>query len=154
MLLQMGCDLAQGFGIAASMPAREFRSWAAGWRPDPRWCEVPIVRAENAPVLSATVEHRAWLGAFEAYLQGKRAIPPPLDASQCRVGAWLNGQKRSARGANSAIQAIENLHGQVHDLAAEILASQSEDSNPARLARLRQLHYLQEKCLKRLKTFA
>ena len=154
MLLQMGCDLAQGFGIAASMPAREFRSWAAAWRPDPRWCEVPIVRAENAPVLSATVEHRAWLGAFEAYLQGKRAIPPPLDASQCRVGAWLNGQKRSARGANSAIQAIENLHGQVHDLAAEILASQSEDSNPARLARLRQLHYLQEKCLKRLKTFA
>ncbi|MGO8933666.1 MAG: PAS domain S-box protein [Terracidiphilus sp.] len=154
MLLQMGCDLAQGFGIAASMPAREFRSWAAAWRPDPRWCEVPVVRAENAPVLSATVEHRAWLGALEAYLQGKRAIPPPLDASQCRVGAWLNGQKRSAHGTNSPIQAIENLHRQLHDLAAEILASQTEDSNPAGLARLRQLHYLQDKCLKRLKTFA
>jgi diguanylate cyclase (GGDEF)-like protein/PAS domain S-box-containing protein len=154
MLLQMGCDLAQGYGIAGSMPAHEFRSWAAAWRPDPRWCDVPLVRAENAPVLSATVEHRAWLGALEAYLQGKRAIPPPLDASQCRVGAWLNGQKRSARGTNSAIQAIENLHGQLHDLAAEILASQTEDSNPARLARLRQLHYLQDKCLKRLKTFA
>jgi diguanylate cyclase (GGDEF)-like protein/PAS domain S-box-containing protein len=154
MLLQMGCDLAQGFGIAASMPAHKFRAWAAEWRPDPRWCEVPLVRAENAPVLSATVEHRAWLGALEAYMLGKRAVPPPIDASQCRVGAWLNGQKQSARGTNSAIQAIESLHGQLHDLAAEILASHTEGSDSAGLARLRQLHYLQDKCLKRLKTFA
>ncbi|MGD1106992.1 MAG: EAL domain-containing protein, partial [Terracidiphilus sp.] len=154
MLLQMGCDLAQGYGIAGSMPAHEFRSWAAVWRPDPHWCEVPVVRAENAPVLCATVEHRAWLGALEAYLQGKRAAPPPLDASQCRIGAWLNGQKQSAHGTNSAIQAIKTLHGQLHDLAAEIFASHTEGSNSVGLARLRQLHYLQDKCLKRLKTFA
>jgi EAL domain-containing protein (putative c-di-GMP-specific phosphodiesterase class I) len=153
MLLQMGCDLAQGYGIAGSMPAHDFRSWAAAWRPDPRWCEVPVLRAENAPVLYATVEHRAWLGALEAYMQGKRAVPPPLDASQCRVGAWLSGQKQSARGTNSAIQAIETLHGQIHDLAAEILASQTDGTNSEGLARLRQLHYLQDKCLKRLKTF-
>jgi diguanylate cyclase (GGDEF)-like protein/PAS domain S-box-containing protein len=154
MLLQMGCDLAQGYGIAGSMPAHEFRAWAAAWRPDSRWGDVPVVRAENAPVLSATVEHRAWLGALEAYMQGKRAVPPPLDASQCRVGAWLNGQKQSAHGTNSAIQAIETLHRQLHDLAAEIFASHTEGSNSVGLARLRQLHYLQDKCLKRLKTFA
>jgi len=154
MLLQMGCDLAQGYGIAGSMPAHEFRAWAAAWRPDPHWGDVPVVRAENAPVLSATVEHRAWLGALEAYMQGKRAVPPPLDASQCRVGAWLNGQKQSAHGTNSAIQAIKTLHGQLHDLAAEIFASHTEGSNSVGLARLRQLHYLQDKCLKRLKTFA
>ncbi len=154
MLLQMGCDLAQGYGIAASMPAHEFRAWAAAWRPDPHWGDVPVVRAENSPVLYASVEHRAWLGAFEAYLQGKRAVPPPLDASQCRVGAWLNGQKQSARGTNSAIQAIETLHRQLHDLAEEIFASHAEGSNSAGLARLRHLHYLQDKCLKRLETFA
>ncbi len=154
MLLQMGCDLAQGFGIAASMPAHEFQAWAAAWRPDPHWGDVPVVRAENSPVLSASVEHRAWLGALEAYLQGRRGVPPPLDASQCRVGAWLNGQKQSARGTNSAIQAIETLHRQLHDLAEEIFASHADGSNFAGLARLRHLHYLQDKCLKRLKTFA
>jgi EAL domain-containing protein (putative c-di-GMP-specific phosphodiesterase class I) len=154
MLLQMGCDLAQGFGIAASMPAREFRSWAAAWRPDPRWAEVPVVRADNRPVLLATVEHRAWLGALEACLQGKRAVPPPLDPGQCRVGMWLEGEKRSSHGTDSAILAIESLHRQVHELAADIFASQADGPNPAGLARLRQLHYLQDKCLKRLKTFA
>jgi len=31
MLLQMGCDFAQGYGIAAAMPAHELRAWAAAW---------------------------------------------------------------------------------------------------------------------------
>ncbi len=153
MLLQMGCDLAQGFGVAASMPARELRAWAAAWCPDPRWADVPVVRADNRLVLFATVEHRAWLGALEACLQGKRAVPPPLDAGQCRVGMWLEGEKRSSRGTDSAILAIESLHRQVHELAADIFASQADGPNPDGLARLRQLHYLQDKCMKRLKTF-
>jgi diguanylate cyclase (GGDEF)-like protein/PAS domain S-box-containing protein len=154
MLLQMGCDLAQGFGIAASMPAHEFPAWAGGWSPDPRWAEVPVVRADNRPVLFATVEHRAWLGALEACLKGKRAVPPGFNVGQCRVGLWLDGEKRSARGTDPAIQAIEMLHRQVHELAEEILASQTDGPNPEGLALLRQLHHLQDKCLTRLKSFA
>jgi len=153
MLLQMGCDLAQGFGVAASMPARELPAWAASWRPDPRWAEVPVVRADNRQVLFATVEHRAWLGALEACLQGRRAVPPPLDAGQCRVGMWLEGEKQSSRGTQSGILAIESLHRQVHELASDIVASQTDGPNPEGLARLRQLHYLQDKFLKRLKNF-
>ena len=154
MLLQLGCDLAQGYGVAAAMPAGELRAWASSWRADSHWADVPPVRAENRPVLYASVEHRAWLGALEAYLQGRRAIPPLLDASQCRVGMWLEGEKQSARGMLSAIQAIESLHRELHELAAEIFESQSEGPNPAGLARLRRLHHLQDKCLRRLKTFA
>jgi EAL domain-containing protein (putative c-di-GMP-specific phosphodiesterase class I) len=37
MLLQLGCDLAQGYGIACPMPANELPGWAAAWRPDPAW---------------------------------------------------------------------------------------------------------------------
>ncbi len=154
MLLQMGCDLAQGYGIAASMPARDLRAWAAAWRPDQSWADVPVVRADNSPVLYASVEHRAWLGALEAYLQGKRSIPPPLDANQCRVGAWLDGEKQSTRSTHSAIQAIDTLHRQLHELAREIFESQVDGGNHQGMARLRHLHYLQDKCLKRLKTFA
>jgi EAL domain-containing protein (putative c-di-GMP-specific phosphodiesterase class I) len=36
-LLQMGCDLAQGYGIAPPMPAADFPGWAAAWRPDAAW---------------------------------------------------------------------------------------------------------------------
>lgn len=37
MLLEMGCDLAQGYGIARPMPALELPAWALAWRPEPDW---------------------------------------------------------------------------------------------------------------------
>ena len=36
-LLQLGCDLAQGFCIARPMSAHELPAWLVNWRPDPSW---------------------------------------------------------------------------------------------------------------------
>jgi diguanylate cyclase (GGDEF)-like protein/PAS domain S-box-containing protein len=36
-LLQMGCDWAQGYGIARPMPAAALPRWIAGFLPDPSW---------------------------------------------------------------------------------------------------------------------
>ena len=37
LLLHLGCDLAQGYGIARPMPASRLPSWASVWRPPPLW---------------------------------------------------------------------------------------------------------------------
>jgi hypothetical protein len=52
------------------------------------------------------------------------------------------------------IQAIETLHQRLHVLAAEIFRSHRDGGSTQRLLQLRQLHYLQDKCLKRLRIFA
>ena len=36
-LLQLGCELAQGYGIARPMPASEIPAWVASWRRQPAW---------------------------------------------------------------------------------------------------------------------
>lgn len=36
-LMDLGCDVAQGYGIARPMPASELPAWVASWRPDPSW---------------------------------------------------------------------------------------------------------------------
>lgn len=36
-LLQLGCDLAQGYGIAHPMPADVLLDWLVNWQPDPAW---------------------------------------------------------------------------------------------------------------------
>lgn len=39
MLLQLGCQIAQGYGIAKPMPPEQIPQWIATWRPDPLWAE-------------------------------------------------------------------------------------------------------------------
>jgi diguanylate cyclase (GGDEF)-like protein/PAS domain S-box-containing protein len=36
-LLGLGCDLAQGYGIAKPMPASDIPAWISGWKPDVSW---------------------------------------------------------------------------------------------------------------------
>jgi diguanylate cyclase (GGDEF)-like protein/PAS domain S-box-containing protein len=40
-LLQLGCELAQGYGIARPMPADQMLGWAATWKPDSSWSDLP-----------------------------------------------------------------------------------------------------------------
>jgi diguanylate cyclase (GGDEF)-like protein/PAS domain S-box-containing protein len=37
VLMQMGCDLAQGYGITRPMPAEDLPGWVAAFTPDPTW---------------------------------------------------------------------------------------------------------------------
>jgi diguanylate cyclase (GGDEF)-like protein/PAS domain S-box-containing protein len=37
MLLQLGCDLAQGYGIVRPMPASDIPTWVIEWKPDDAW---------------------------------------------------------------------------------------------------------------------
>ena len=39
-LLQLGCELGQGYAIAHPMLAAELPDWIANWRPDPAWRDV------------------------------------------------------------------------------------------------------------------
>jgi EAL domain-containing protein (putative c-di-GMP-specific phosphodiesterase class I) len=48
LLLQLGCELAQGYGIARPMPAEQLPTWAATWRPDVAW-STPAVAGAAQP---------------------------------------------------------------------------------------------------------
>ena len=43
MLLELGCELAQGYGIARPMPPDELPAWVKRWKPDPIWSDVQSV---------------------------------------------------------------------------------------------------------------
>lgn len=63
MLVQLGCLLAQGYGIARPMPPAALPAWLAGWRlPAAVAASVPLER-DDTLLLKALVEQRAWQAA-------------------------------------------------------------------------------------------
>jgi hypothetical protein len=89
VLLQLGCELAQGYGIARPMPAEALPAWIAAWQPPAAWAGLTMVTREDLPLLRASMDHRARARALERFLSGQRAQPPSLEPSECRLGHWL-----------------------------------------------------------------
>jgi len=152
VLLQLGCELAQGYGIARPMPPDQLPLWAAQWQPDPRWMHVKPISSSGRHMLYAGVEHRAWIAAFEAFLQGKRSTPPALDAHQCRFGLWIGAEGAAINPMPPALKRINLIHLQLHELANEIHIAHSQGGSRA-LSRLSELHALRDRFLLQIEKY-
>ena len=152
MLLQLGCELAQGYGIARPMPALDFPGWAGAWRPDSDWRNRSSINRDDLPLLFASVEHRAWIVSIARYLRGERDEHLPLDHHLCRFGAWLDAEGQARYGAQSAFHVLESLHRQVHLLATDLCEFKATGRNLEAVARLGELHALRDALLEHLQT--
>jgi EAL domain-containing protein (putative c-di-GMP-specific phosphodiesterase class I) len=117
MLLQLGCELAQGYGIAHPMPAQDLPAWIAGWRPYNAWVNLAALNGADLPLLFASVEHRAWIAGIEGYLQSEPGAQAVLDPCQCRFCLWLDGEGKTRHGAEPIFQSVTTLHREVYALA-------------------------------------
>ena len=152
LLLQLGCELAQGYGIARPMPAHAISSWLTDWQPDAAWVDLPAVKHEDFPLLFASAEHRAWILGVESVLKGEREVPPPVNTRECRFGVWLHSEGMERYGKQSTFQAIHHLHNEVHALAIALLDLKNKNQHAQALARLDELFNLRDALLDQLAT--
>ena len=140
MLLQLGCECAQGYGIARPMPADQVAGWVAQWRPDAAWSGLKPLDRDELPLLFASVEHRAWVSALVAHLNDEQSAPPTLDPDVCSFSSWLAAEVNSRQRNDDAFVLIESTHRQIHVLAGELCRlRQSGGDALARLGELLRL---------------
>jgi len=151
VLLQLGCELAQGYGIARPMPAQDLPGWSAAWRPDAAWVDQEIVSRDDLALVYAAVDHRAWISAITSHLSGERELPPPLDHHHCRFGKWLDAERLGPRGSQLVYKDIGTVHLKVHALAEELLELKYNSKNLEALERLGELYELRDDLLKKLR---
>jgi hypothetical protein len=151
LLLQLGCELAQGYGIARPMPAEAFPAWALAWRTDPDWVNLPAVERADLPLLFASAEHRAWILALEAMLKDERSNPPPLNAHECRFGRWLDHEGLARYGELAQFEPIMPLHIEIHALAEVMCVLHDQGQTALALLKLPELHTRRDALLTHLK---
>jgi diguanylate cyclase (GGDEF)-like protein/PAS domain S-box-containing protein len=89
VLLQLGCTLGQGYGIARPMPADQLLPWVQHWQPPAAWRHQALLRREDLHLLRAKVEFGAWMRSLELYLLGRRELAPALDVQETWAQSWL-----------------------------------------------------------------
>jgi diguanylate cyclase (GGDEF)-like protein/PAS domain S-box-containing protein len=147
LLLHLGCQVGQGFGIARPMPAAEIPAWIASFKPDPNWSSPAIqFTREDIPLLLAELEHRRWIKQIEGWLleNGESPSPPPLSSEACRFGRWYNGPGVQHYGRYPAFQALNEQHQAVHQLGQALVALHQAGQNEAARQRLGELHALRD----------
>ncbi|KAA0874148.1 bacteriohemerythrin [Nitrincola tapanii] len=121
MLIQLGCEWAQGYAIAKPMPADQVLPWWEQWLPDASWRRLQPVRRDKLAVLFAIVEHRAWIRRLQVALK-QQADWPPMDPTRCRFGQWLAKQSGTTPEEVELLKTLQYQHLNIHQFAAELKA--------------------------------
>jgi diguanylate cyclase (GGDEF)-like protein len=148
MLLRLGCELAQGYGIARPMPAKDLPGWADLWQADPLWRDVAVVSRQDMPLLFAGAEHRAWVQALEAYLQGNGDNRAQMDSAQCHVGQWLGGKVVLPGTDPQTLRRLIVQHESIHDFGKHLCAMHQQQQAHAALQQLPQLRQMRDELLR------
>jgi diguanylate cyclase (GGDEF)-like protein/PAS domain S-box-containing protein len=155
LLLRLGCELAQGYGIARPMPADALPGWAGQWQPAAAWTDQrnrPLTR-EELPAIYAEVSLRQWLRWLENRATGVCEPPPPLGDDPCRFGRWFHSEGQQRFGHLAEFVGIGTTRDRVHALA-EAQLRQSADGEPADPAQQAELDALCAQLLERLQALS
>lgn len=153
LLLQLGCEMGQGYAIARPMPAAQIPGWITQWQPYASWAVAIRVDSNALSSLFAMIGHRAWIRVLYGYLNDEQASSPPLDIHQCPLGRWLDSQVREGKINFSVHTYIMALHDVLHEKAAELIDLKLCGEGALALARFGEIETLRETLLDRLRRY-
>lgn len=151
LLLQLGCELAQGYGIARPMPAHQLHNWSKNWQPDLVWMNLISLSHDDLPLLFAGVEQRFLIVAIEAFLKGDQDLLMPLNDLQSRFEVLMSAIASSPDYYEKLdVVLIKSLYEKIQSLVVELCELKSHDKADQALARLEELHDLRHSLLKQM----
>jgi diguanylate cyclase (GGDEF)-like protein len=142
MLVYLGCQLGQGYGIARPMPAEMLPDWLQRWQGEAVWGELADARfsREDVVLMVAASSHRAWVEHLASHLRVIGSERPPIHSRHCRFGRWYHGSGQVKYAELSEFVDLEPVHERVHALAGELVALVEAGRREAALARLPELY--------------
>lgn len=126
LLMRLGCDIAQGRGIAGPMPAEDVVAWSEGFAPDAKWAVWSEAEWDLKvfPLLVAQHDIRDWVDNVinpieDETLPTEKAVLS--DESKCRFGAWYHSDGLKRYGHLLSFEAIDPVHRRLHAVGDDII---------------------------------
>lgn len=125
MLLQLGCQFAQGYGIAKPMPAQQLLLWITSWEENENWHKLSSEiknLTEFYDLNVAIFTLRRWINQLAKYMEsGCTEDKPVMDDKHCLFNLWYQGIGQIRYGDHSQFEYIREKHFAVHNLGRELI---------------------------------
>ncbi|WP_028023687.1 sensor domain-containing protein [Enterovibrio calviensis] len=72
LLLWLGCEYGQGYGISKPLLADKVLTWMTQWQPDPSWLLSPEIKDEQYPLIDSVIDNRARAQRLKSYLADRK----------------------------------------------------------------------------------
>lgn len=122
-LTRLGCHQAQGNYLCLPLPLAALESWlAAPSETKAHLSEYGLYQREDLPLLTAAVDHRAWIQQLEDYLGDRTPNPPALHHTACRFGRWWHAQQ-GLLSQHPLFHQLGETHTRVHQTGEALIAA-------------------------------
>jgi len=128
MLIYMGCEYGQGYGIARPMKINDAMDWASAWVESNEWSQlIEYTKSHaNRDISVAIYTHSQWVVKMQNYvLYNEKA--PELDERSCQFSHWYKGIGRSRFGLRESYPFVQAIHHKAHSIANKIYNSIEKD---------------------------
>ncbi|WP_166422358.1 EAL domain-containing protein [Paraglaciecola sp. 20A4] len=138
LLILMGCEQAQGYGIAKPMPATDLCHWLDSYLPNKQWliCGTTNLNMKEKSLEIFKLITSQWQESIRAKVEAtpNNVKPwPILDSTACHCGNWIRLKTQEQLFARGSMLRLENVHDEIHAIALEIQRKyQSGDIKTAR----------------------
>jgi len=122
MLLMMGCETAQGYGLAKPMPADEFLRWLSNYTPNQEWqqCGNKYLTEKESEVKLFRLVNNRWKDYFINNIQSPTEEVerwPILDSKRCHCGTWIKQARKKQLFEVEALKKLRDAHDLFHLIA-------------------------------------
>ena len=137
MLLLMGCEQAQGYGISRPLPAENMRDWLVDYTPNPYWLNYAeyALSSQQQKIILLQLTTKHWYKNTISLLKTEQTEDM---LTECHLGTWFNRLKQDKAFTQDWLNQLKQAHDVMFNLAKELLLLKNSKSKIAQQAVLNQ----------------